>query len=110
MELVALETEAGDASTVTIDDATQVTALTTGAGDETVTVTDGKGTPYTAKTSAAGLFSLSVKLATVVILAVRAFLQLKSLHRGFTAPPAGSIGDRDQIVLDGVRLELQEAD
>jgi hypothetical protein len=37
------------------------------------------------------------------------FLQLKSLHRGFSSPPAGSIGDRDQIVLDGVRLELQEA-
>ena len=37
------------------------------------------------------------------------FLQLKSLHRGFASPPAGSIGDRDQIVLDGVRLELQEA-
>jgi len=37
------------------------------------------------------------------------FLQLRTLHRGFVSPPAGSIGDRDQIMLDGVRLELQEA-
>jgi len=37
------------------------------------------------------------------------FLQLKTLHRGFTSPPRGSIGDRDQIIIDGVRLELQEA-
>ena len=36
-------------------------------------------------------------------------LKLKSFHRGFSAPPRGSIGDRDQIIFDGVRLELQEA-
>ncbi|MEY2443340.1 MAG: hypothetical protein QOJ46_2766 [bacterium] len=31
------------------------------------------------------------------------------LHAEYTTPPRGNIGDRDQIVLDGVRLELQEA-
>ena len=36
-------------------------------------------------------------------------LKLKSFHKGFSAPPRGSIGDRDQIIFDGVRLELQEA-
>ena len=36
-------------------------------------------------------------------------LRLRSFHDGFSAPPRGSIGDRDQIVLNGVRLELQEA-
>jgi hypothetical protein len=36
-------------------------------------------------------------------------LGLRSFHKGFSAPPRGSIGDRDQIILDGVRLELQEA-
>jgi hypothetical protein len=30
-------------------------------------------------------------------------------HAGFAAPPSGNIGDRDQIVLDGVRLQLHEA-
>jgi hypothetical protein len=37
------------------------------------------------------------------------FLRLKAFHRGFAGPPRGSIGDRDQIILDGVRLDLQEA-
>jgi hypothetical protein len=36
-------------------------------------------------------------------------LRLRSFHEGFSAPPRGSIGDRDQIVVNGVRLELQEA-
>lgn len=36
-------------------------------------------------------------------------LTLRSFHEGFGVPPRGSIGDRDQIVLNGVRLELQEA-
>jgi hypothetical protein len=36
-------------------------------------------------------------------------LKLKTFHQGFSAPPRGSIGDRDQIIFDGVRLELQEA-
>jgi hypothetical protein len=36
-------------------------------------------------------------------------LRLRSFHEGFSGPPRGSIGDRDQIVLNGVRLELQEA-
>jgi hypothetical protein len=36
-------------------------------------------------------------------------LRLKSFHKGFSAPPRGSLGDRDQIIFDGVRLELQEA-
>jgi len=36
-------------------------------------------------------------------------LRLRGFHDGFSAPPRGSIGDRDQIVLNGVRLELQEA-
>ncbi|MDX6676848.1 MAG: hypothetical protein QOE31_900 [Solirubrobacteraceae bacterium] len=36
-------------------------------------------------------------------------LKLKSVHQGFAAPPRGSIGDRDQIIFDGVRLDLQEA-
>ncbi|MEA2220295.1 MAG: hypothetical protein QOJ35_2921 [Solirubrobacteraceae bacterium] len=38
-----------------------------------------------------------------------ALLGLKAVHPGFSAPPQGSFGDRDEIVLDGVRLELQEA-
>jgi len=38
-----------------------------------------------------------------------ALLSLRALHAGFTAAPRGSIGDRDQVILDGVRLELQEA-
>jgi hypothetical protein len=38
-----------------------------------------------------------------------AFADLKTVHEGFSGPPRGSIGDRDQIILDGVRLELQEA-
>jgi hypothetical protein len=37
------------------------------------------------------------------------FRTLATRHEGFAGPPAGSIGDRDQIILDGVRLELQEA-
>ncbi len=36
-------------------------------------------------------------------------LKLKRFHEGFSAPPRGSIGDRDQVIFDGVRLELQEA-
>jgi hypothetical protein len=36
-------------------------------------------------------------------------LKSRSLHDGFAAPPRGSLGDRDQIIFDGVRLELQEA-
>jgi hypothetical protein len=38
-----------------------------------------------------------------------AFAGLRTFHQGFSAPPRGSIGDRDQIILDGVRLDLQEA-
>lgn len=37
-----------------------------------------------------------------------AFLGATARHDGFGVPPAGSIGDRDQIIFDGVRLELQE--
>ncbi|MEA2186328.1 MAG: hypothetical protein QOK16_1339 [Solirubrobacteraceae bacterium] len=37
------------------------------------------------------------------------FLDTKARHSGFAGSPAGSIGDRDQIIFDGVRLELQEA-
>jgi len=37
------------------------------------------------------------------------FLAAKALHDGFASPPRGSIGDRDEIVLDGVRLEVHEA-
>jgi hypothetical protein len=36
-------------------------------------------------------------------------LGVKVRHNGFTMSPAGSIGDRDQIIFGGVRLELQEA-
>jgi len=36
-------------------------------------------------------------------------LRTPFMHAGFTGPPRGNIGDRDQIILDGVRLELQEA-
>ncbi len=38
-----------------------------------------------------------------------AFLEARQLHAGFTAPPSGHIGDRDQIILDGIRLQLHEA-
>lgn len=38
-----------------------------------------------------------------------AFLGAQTRHDGFAISPAGSIGDRDQIIFDGVRLELQEA-
>lgn len=38
-----------------------------------------------------------------------AIMDAPFLHSGFTQPPRGNIGDRDQIILDGVRLELQEA-
>jgi hypothetical protein len=38
-----------------------------------------------------------------------ALLGLKAIHPGFAGSPRGSFGDRDQIILDGVRLELQEA-
>ena len=31
------------------------------------------------------------------------------MHSEFTQAPRGNIGDRDQIVFDGVRLDLQEA-
>ncbi|HEX8159897.1 MAG TPA: sialidase family protein [Solirubrobacteraceae bacterium] len=37
------------------------------------------------------------------------FLTAKARHDGFAGSPIGSIGDRDQIIFDGVRLELQEA-
>ena len=37
------------------------------------------------------------------------FRTLRTLHLGFGAGPQGSIGDRDQIIIDGVRLELHEA-
>ena len=38
-----------------------------------------------------------------------AFLGLESFHPGFDAPPAGHIGDRDHVTLDGARLNLHEA-
>jgi len=38
-----------------------------------------------------------------------AFLSARTIHDGFTTPPRGSLGDRDQVIVDGVRLELQEA-
>jgi hypothetical protein len=36
-------------------------------------------------------------------------LKARSFHKGFSGPPRGSLGDRDQVIFDGVRLELQEA-
>jgi Ca2+-binding RTX toxin-like protein len=51
IEVVNLNTQAGDASTVTINDATEVTTVNTGDGNETVTVTDG-GTITTLDTGA----------------------------------------------------------
>ena len=38
-----------------------------------------------------------------------ALMRAPFLHTGFTQAPHGNIGDRDQIVFDGVRLDLQEA-
>jgi hypothetical protein len=40
----------------------------------------------------------------------RRILKTRLRHSGFTSPPTGSIGDRDDIVLDGVPLRLQEAE
>lgn len=37
------------------------------------------------------------------------FLQAKQLHDGFSSPPSGHIGDRDQIIFEGIRLQLHEA-
>ncbi len=38
------------------------------------------------------------------------FLRARLLHNGFTSPPAGSLGDRDEIYVNGVRLLVQEAE
>ncbi|MGH2839245.1 MAG: hypothetical protein ACRDKY_00290, partial [Solirubrobacteraceae bacterium] len=40
----------------------------------------------------------------------RRFLRARLRHSGFSASPTGSIGDRDEIYLNGVRLLLQEAE
>jgi hypothetical protein len=40
----------------------------------------------------------------------RRILKTKLLHTGFTSPPTGSVGDRDDILLNGVSLRLQEAE
>lgn len=40
----------------------------------------------------------------------RLFLKPTLLHKGFTSPPVGSVGDRDDIVVNGVTLRLQEAE
>lgn len=40
----------------------------------------------------------------------RRFLRARLLHSGFAKPPTGSIGDRDELYLDGVRLLVQEAE
>ncbi|MDQ3675186.1 MAG: hypothetical protein M3401_00050 [Actinomycetota bacterium] len=40
----------------------------------------------------------------------RRFLRARLLHSGFRSAPSGSIGDRDEIYLNGVRLLLQEAE
>jgi hypothetical protein len=38
-----------------------------------------------------------------------ALMRAPFVHPGFTQAPRGNIGDRDQIIFDGVRLDLQEA-
>jgi hypothetical protein len=39
----------------------------------------------------------------------KTILGANARHDGYSMSPAGSIGDRDQIIFNGVRLELQEA-
>jgi len=39
----------------------------------------------------------------------RSFLTLNELHDGFDSPPAGNIGDRDGVDVDGARLYVHEA-
>jgi hypothetical protein len=38
-----------------------------------------------------------------------AFLGLQRFHTGFSKPPAGHIGDRDHVTVDGARLDVHEA-
>lgn len=70
---------------------------------------DGDGTPDVDRLATATLTDFRTWQARPQLDLDADVLRLRSFHAGFSFPPRGSIGDRDQIVLNGVRLELQEA-
>lgn len=70
---------------------------------------NGDGTPDLDRTATGVLTDFDSWQARATPDVDNAFLNLKTFHEGYTAPPRGSIGDRDDIVVDGVRMELQEA-
>jgi hypothetical protein len=70
---------------------------------------DGNGTADADRLATAVLTGFTKWQATPAPDQDSSLMSAPFLHAGYTSPPAGNIGDRDQIIFDGVRLELQEA-
>ncbi len=70
---------------------------------------DGNGTPDADRLATAVLTGFTKWQATPAPELDQSLMTAPFLHPDFTQAPRGNIGDRDQIILDGVRLELQEA-
>jgi hypothetical protein len=70
---------------------------------------DGNGTPDADRLATAVLSGFNTWQARAAPAQDESLLHAPFLHAPYTTPPRGNIGDRDQIIFDGVRLELQEA-
>lgn len=70
---------------------------------------DGNGTSDADRQATAVLTGFSKWRATPAPQLDDALMRAPFVHSEFTQAPRGNIGDRDQIVFDGVRLDLQEA-
>jgi hypothetical protein len=70
---------------------------------------DGNGTPDADRQATAVLTGFGRWQARAAPELDDALMRAPFVHSEFTQPPRGNIGDRDQIIFDGVRLDLQEA-
>lgn len=70
---------------------------------------DGNGTSDVDRLATATLSGFSRWHARATPQLDELLMRAPFLHADFARPPRGNIGDRDQIVIDGARLELQEA-
>lgn len=70
---------------------------------------DGNGTPDADRQATAVLTGFNKWQARPAPDLDDALMRAPFLHSDFAQAPRGNIGDRDQIVFDGVRLDLQEA-
>ena len=70
---------------------------------------DGNGTPDADRLATAVLTGFNTWQARAAPAQDESLLHAQFLHAPYTQPPRGNIGDRDQVIIDGVRLELQEA-